>query len=101
MHDTVGMRVGESHSHLASNPDSFVDLERTIMNPLRQRRSLVERHHDERVPVLGLFDSVNDADVGMVERRCGACFTQEAFLVALARVQLAGRNFRATTRSSR
>ena len=40
----------------------------------RQRLAVEQLHDDEMLRVV-LLDAVDRADVGMVERRCGSCFT--------------------------
>jgi hypothetical protein len=53
-------------------------VERRVRDASRERPSLQELHHDERVAIL-LADLMNRADVRMVQRGGGACFGLESF----------------------
>src|SRR5207302_5564222 len=45
---------------------------------------IVVLHHDEKLAVFGLFESMDDAYIGMIESGCGACFAKEVSFVFIA-----------------
>ena len=55
----------------------FIDWNRAALDPLRQRFSPDEFHHEE-LAFAGFFQSVNRCDVGMIQRRQHARFTLES-----------------------
>ena len=64
------LRVGglDGVSDLRGDGKRVVERDRTLRDPLGQRRSVDELHH-ERVNVLRILDAVDVGDVRMVERR--------------------------------
>jgi hypothetical protein len=93
VNDAAGVGLGEAAGHLCGDGDGLGLGERSAADVLGQRRSLVEGHDDEGSAVGGLFDTVNDADVGVVEGRGGACLAQKALFVGRAGVELGGKEF--------
>ena len=88
VHDVVGVRLGQSLRHLDADLYHFQNTERlgAGVDAMRQRLALIERHHDEGAAVGRFLDAVNDADVGMIERRGDARFLQEAAFLEVAGV---------------
>ena len=66
-------RVGD----LDRERQQLIDLERAPADPMLQRRPVEELHDEERAAVL-LADIVNGADVGVIQRRRGACLAAES-----------------------
>jgi len=93
MDDAAGMGFGEAVGHLRNDADGFVDGKRTAADGLGEGGALVVGHDDEGLACGGFLDAVNDADVGMVERGCGAGFAEKALFVAVAGVELRGKEF--------
>ena len=60
--------------------ERFVERQTSASDPLLQRLAFVERHRDEQLSIAGLADSVNRADVGVIERRRRASFRDESRL---------------------
>src|SRR6267378_4070256 len=59
-----------------------------------------EEFHGDEVAAIVLFDGVNSADTGMIERGGSAGFAKETFESLFISMCGAGRNFRATRRPS-
>ena len=57
---------------------------------LLQRLAFVVRHDDEQLPIVGLLDVVDDADVAVVGRGRGLRFAQEPLLGAFVVTPLRG-----------
>ena len=75
--DPLLVRGFERLGNLLRDRQCLVERDRAACDPLRQVVAL-DQLHDEGVNVTRLFESVNDGDVGMVQRRQGPGFTLEA-----------------------
>ncbi len=85
MHDIVRMRLGQASRHLHSNVDRFRHLDRpTDTNSLRQRRTIVKSHHDERAPISGGFDAVDRPNIGVIQGGSDTGLLQEVLFVFFA-----------------
>ena len=81
--DALRVRLGEPVGDLRRDLERLVDRHRPALEPLLQRRPLVERHHDEQLPVVGGLDVVDRADVGMLGGRGRLRLAHEALLGGL------------------
>ena len=88
MHNARAVGSSQSLSHLCRNVDGVVQRQRPPLDPLLQRLPLVVRHHEVQLPVGGLVDLVDRADVGVVESRGGLGFLQEPLLGRLVAGQV-------------
>ena len=77
VHDAGVVRVLESARDLQRDRERFVEGETSASDPLLQRLAFVQRHRDEQLSVAGLADSVNRANVGVIERRRRPGFRDE------------------------
>ena len=77
MDDPLLMRRFERVRDLLGDGQCFFDRDGAARDALRQIVALDEFHH-QRTDTAGFFQSVNDRDVGMVQRGQGLGFTQEA-----------------------
>jgi hypothetical protein len=77
MDDPLFMRGFERFGDLFRDGERLVYRDRTARDALRQIVALNELHH-EGVNVTSLFESVNDCDVGVVQRGQGLGLTLEA-----------------------
>ena len=93
MHHGASMRFGKTTSHLDGNVNRFVRGKRGEGNLAGESLSLVIRHHNERTAVARLFNAVNDADIGMVERGSSSRFTQEAIFIGFGGDQFVRKEF--------
>ena len=77
MHDALRVRGVERVGDLDADVDNLLDLERAGRDAIVQCLALHPFHDDERLAIV-LADVVDGADVGMVQRGCGARFNAEA-----------------------
>jgi len=84
--EAVGVRRVECVGDLRRPGDELVRRDRSAVDPLLERRSFEELHHDER-PALVIADVEDAADVRVAERRRGPGFTLET-LARLALLQV-------------
>ena len=77
MNDASGVRHIERIGHLGGEVHDLFDRNWLAFDAVLQR-SAFQALHDDVEPVLILADVVNGADVGMVQRGCGAGFTLKA-----------------------
>jgi hypothetical protein len=83
MDDALVVRLLERHRDLPGNGEAFVERNRSSRQTLGERRPL-DQLHDERANPVGILESENRGDVGMVELREQACLaleSRETFLV--------------------
>jgi len=89
MDDARGVRDIKRVGHLGREVHDLFDRNWFPLDPVLQRGAF-QALHDDVEPVLVFADVVNGADVGMVQRGCGAGFALEAF----ARLGILGQIFR-------
>ncbi len=93
MDDVVRVRIGQPARNLNCNVDDLCWRYRTVLNTVGQRLALIIGHDNERVAVVGLFNAVDHARVGVIERRRDACLFEEALFVELAGVKSGRKEF--------
>ena len=69
MHDARAVGLRQPLANLRGDVHRLVHLQRPPLDPLLQRLALVVGHHEVQLPVGGLVDLVDRADVGVVEGR--------------------------------
>ncbi len=84
MHYGARMSGRQTLAHLDGNVNRFGHGERTVAHLLHQRLARVIRHYDEGAAFAGFLQAVDGADVGVVERRGGARFTQKPLSILAA-----------------
>jgi hypothetical protein len=77
MHDSFGVCGLKGVDELRTQGQNRIDVEGTATNAIGKRLA-VEQLHDDEVLRLELLDAVNDADIGMIERRCRARLSPKA-----------------------
>ena len=90
------LRVGSAQtaSNLNRQIESFAERQDAVRKLLRKRFALVILHDDEEVVVRGFFEAVNDADIGMIERRGGTGFAAEIVFIAGTDGDVVGEKFK-------
>ena len=81
--DSGAMGFGQSLCHLDGNVERVVDGKRSAPDVLLQRLALVERHDEIELPVVGLADVIDGADIRMVQGGGRFGFLDEALLRGL------------------
>ena len=81
MHDVARVSRAEPPGNLNGEVQRFADGNQTARQFLSEGFSLVVPHDDEQLVVFGFFQPVDHADIGMIQRRSGPCFAQQAFFV--------------------
>src|ERR1019366_10437370 len=85
MNNVVRMCFRQPSRHLLRSIQDFGEFHRSAeMNSLRQRLAVIERHYDEPATVACRLDTVDRADVGMVEGGGHASFLEKSLLLFLA-----------------
>ena len=69
MNDPLGMRRLQRVGNLDRHSQQFLYLERLSPHHLRQRLPFKQLHHDKMLPLV-LFDRMDGANVGMIQRGC-------------------------------
>ena len=77
MDDALLVRRFERVGDLLRDRQRLVDRDRSVRDPIRECRTFDQLHH-ERTNAARLFETVDAADVGMVQRGEDLCFTLEA-----------------------
>ena len=77
VHDAGVVRVLEPARDLQRDRERFVEGKTSASDPLLQRLAVVQRHRDEQLSIAGLADSVNRANVGVIECRRRPGFRDE------------------------
>ena len=93
MHDVARMSHSQPSCDLDGQVERLANGDRSAREFLRESFSLVVAHDDEELAVFGLFDPVNHADVGMIQRGSGARLAEQAFSVAVAHGGIRGQEF--------
>ena len=83
MDNTFEVRLRKALGNLRGDLDRLFDSERSCLEPLLERLSLVVRHDDEQPSVVSCLDIVNRADVPVMGRRGRLGLAQEALLGAV------------------
>jgi hypothetical protein len=87
--DAFAVRGVERIGDLDGQPENGLDIQRLACDKLFERLPLQVLHGDKRLAFV-LAEVVDGADVGMVERRSGACLTLKTF----QRLRVRGELFR-------
>jgi len=77
MHDARLMSRIEGIGDLDGDRERFFDREGAGLEPFGERRAFDE-FEDEGAPVVDIFDAVDRADVGVIQRGKRSCLTIEA-----------------------
>src|SRR5439155_17733909 len=93
VHDVVSVSRGKSSGDLDCEVERFANGDHSARNFLREGLAIVVLHHDEKLAVFGLFESMDDAYIGMIESGCGACFAKEVSFVFVADSNSFGQEF--------
>ena len=93
VHDVVSVSCGKSSGDLDREVERFADWNHSARNFMREGLAIVVLHHDEKLAVFGLFESMDDAYIGMIESGCGACFAKEVSFVFVADSNSFGQEF--------
>ena len=67
VNDIFSVRFRETGGRLGDDLERFIDSDPTPIDPLSKRLTLVERHDDERAPIVHLVDLVDRANVVVVK----------------------------------
>ncbi len=94
------MRLGEALRNLNSDIERLVDRERPALDLRLERFAFVAGHGDEELPLGGLVDFMDSADVRVIEGRGGPGFLDKTLLGFAFSRELGGRNLSATVRPS-
>jgi hypothetical protein len=73
MNDTFLMRRIQSLRYLPRDLQRFIERERPLLNPRGESFALNQFHHDA-TGIIGLLETVDLSDVGMIQRREDLCF---------------------------
>ena len=92
MHDAFRMSSVESAGHLHRDVEQFVHRHRLAIDAMPQRLAFEQLHDDERTGVL-LVNLMNGADVGIVQRGCGAGFALKSLESLGVLGQFVGKEF--------
>ena len=74
MNDSFGVRGIEGVGDLDSQRDQCFQFHGTPGGAVLQRRAFQKLHGNKRFPIL-FADVIDSADVGMIQGRCGLCFS--------------------------
>ena len=92
----IDQLLGQPLADLGGDVDGVINRQRAPLDPLLERLSLVVRHHEVQLAVVGLVDLVDRADVGVVEGRGRLGFLQEPLLGRVVAGQIRGSTLIAT-----
>ena len=73
MDDPGRVRLSKSPADLRGDIHRFIQRQRSSLDPFLERLALVMGHHEVELPVRGLVDLVDVADVGVVSSRASGC----------------------------
>ena len=77
MNDSRSMRGSEGASELRCNGDRFRYFQSSFPRFVLEGFAIVPRHRDELSSVIRFADLIHNADVWMIERRCGPCLGKQ------------------------